>query len=170
MPRLFDRAGSPERLAIAPPAAWPSAFLENVGTPNSVNFAARSPSLHDPYRRFAAALTSGRHTAQGRRTARYTIVVEHSQLLLHTGCPALSQNLTTILAPCKAGVPLNPRHFNFIGREGDLLGEAPAVRCDLDASRFDRSPSFAVSAWLSEIGTLDVAAFRHRSICSSIRI
>jgi hypothetical protein len=31
-----------------------------------------------------------RTTAQGQRTVRYTIVVEHSQLLLHAGCPALS--------------------------------------------------------------------------------
>ena len=35
--------------------------------PERDDFAAQLPSLHDPYRRFAAALTDSRRTAQGHR-------------------------------------------------------------------------------------------------------
>src|SRR5207247_882755 len=56
--------GLPRRLALAPPAAWPSAQGEGVGTP-IYGFRGSLAGLHDPYRRFAAALASGRRTAQG---------------------------------------------------------------------------------------------------------
>ena len=77
MPRLSDRAGSPKQLALTPPATRPSANDESVGTPDVCSITRLNrPSLHDPYRRFAATLTNGRRTAQGRRTDRYSLVVE----------------------------------------------------------------------------------------------
>ena len=83
--------GVPQQLAIALLTTWPSANDEDVGTPEFRSITRLNRlSLYDPYRRFAATLTSSRRTARGRQSDRYSIVVENSHLLLHAGCPALS--------------------------------------------------------------------------------
>lgn len=62
------------------------AQLTAVADRYSFNVGLSHPLLYDGLSR--------RTTAQGRQSDRYSIVVEHSQLLLHAGCPALSVILT----------------------------------------------------------------------------
>ena len=58
MPGFSDRAGSADGSRIAPPAMLPSAYLNGVGTPNSLISRLNSPACTYPCQRFAAALTN----------------------------------------------------------------------------------------------------------------
>ena len=66
--RVLRPRGVRRRLAITPPTVLPSASVNSVGTPNST-LRGSIACLHDPYRRFAAALASGRRTARGHRVS-----------------------------------------------------------------------------------------------------
>ena len=57
MHRFFDRAGSAGNSRIALPAIWPSAYSDNVGTPNALISRLNSPACTYPCQRFATALT-----------------------------------------------------------------------------------------------------------------
>jgi hypothetical protein len=59
--------GVRRRLAKTPAAVLPSAFYDSVGTPSHGFTRLNSPACAYPYRRFAAALASGRRTARGHR-------------------------------------------------------------------------------------------------------
>jgi len=95
-------ARGPPATRIAPPTAWPSASVEGVGTPNQ-NLRGSIACLHDPYRRFAAP---SRDTDARLRAivCRYHFDVENLHLLLHAGCPALSDGAHPDHVTSEAGV------------------------------------------------------------------
>jgi hypothetical protein len=66
MRRFSDRAGSTERLALTPPAVWPSASWDDVGTPKLL-FRGSMAGLHVPLSTLRCALTGRQRMTQGHR-------------------------------------------------------------------------------------------------------
>jgi hypothetical protein len=56
MLKFLDRAGSADDSRIAPPAMWPSACVDGVGTPEQLISRLNSPACTYPCRRFTGAL------------------------------------------------------------------------------------------------------------------
>jgi hypothetical protein len=141
MPRFYDRAGSASdsrkrhRRCCLP-------LLSTASAPRNADFAAQLPSLHDPYRRFAAALADGQRTAQGHRGS---LLLRCRELSSPSSCrfiPALSESPLSRIERHPGGAA-HKRHRGcsraWCGRVGPAASLTDVVQAVV--SRRWRSPS-----------------------------
>ena len=114
-------ARGPPATRIAPPSAWPSASVESVGTPNQ-NLRGSIACLHDPYRRFAAALASSRRTAQGHRVS---LPLRCRELASPSSMPVV-RRFPTVFSQCTCGrFEASPRRATPEGQTTSIASTAP---------------------------------------------